>query len=144
MEYREIGNLGVSAVGLGCMGMSHGYGVPADKKEMTRLLADAVDMGYTLFDTAEIYGTPDDPHANEELLGNALKPYRDKVVIATKFGLTFDDPEGAGPIRLFLMHRPQQYVNLSKGRFAVCRLTISTSTISTGLIQLLSRRQWHK
>lgn len=79
------------------MGMSHGYGVPADKKEMTRLLADAVDMGYTLFDTAEIYGTPDDPHANEELLGNALKPYRDKVVIATKFGLTFDDPEGAGP-----------------------------------------------
>lgn len=97
MEYREIGNLRVSAVGLGCMGMSHGYGVPADKKEMTRLLADAVDMGYTLFDTAEIYGTPDDPHANEELLGNALKPYRDKVVIATKFGLTFDDPEGAGP-----------------------------------------------
>lgn len=53
MEYREIGNLRVSAVGLGCMGMSHGYGVPADKKEMTRLLADAVDMGYTLFDTAE-------------------------------------------------------------------------------------------
>lgn len=97
MEYREIGNLRVSAVGLGCMGMSHGYGVPADKKEMTRLLADAVDMGYTLFDTAEIYGTPDDPHANEELLGNALKPYRDKVVIATKFGLTFDDPEGVRP-----------------------------------------------
>ncbi len=99
MEYRTLGlsGLRVSAVGLGCMGMSHGYGLPADKREMSRLLADAVDMGYTLFDTAEIYGTPEDPHANEELLGEALHPYRDKVVLATKFGLTFDDPHGEGP-----------------------------------------------
>lgn len=99
MEFRQLGTDGlrVSAVGLGCMGMSHGYGLPADKREMTRLLEDAVDMGYTLFDTAEIYGTSADPHANEELLGAALRPYRDHVVLATKFGLTFDDPEGAGP-----------------------------------------------
>lgn len=99
MKYRTLGlsGLRVSAVGLGCMGMSHGYGLPSDKREMKRLLADAVDMGYTLFDTAEIYGTPDDPHANEALLGEALHPWRDRVVLATKFGLTFDDPYGEGP-----------------------------------------------
>lgn len=99
MEYRTLGSDGlrVSAVGLGCMGMSHGYGVPADKREMTRLLEEAVEIGYTFFDTAEIYGTADDPHANEELLGKALESYRDRIVIATKFGLTFDDPEGDGP-----------------------------------------------
>ncbi len=98
MEYRTLGKSGlqVSAIGLGCMGMSHGYGLPADRQEMTRLLADAVEMGYTFFDTAEIYGIPDDPHANEELLGEALAPYRDNIVLATKFGLTFDDPNGEG------------------------------------------------
>lgn len=87
----------MSAVGLGCMGMSHAYGAPADKKEMKWLMADAVDMGYSFFDTAEVYGTPDNPHDNELLVGEALAPYRDKVVIATKFGLTFDNPTGAGP-----------------------------------------------
>lgn len=99
MEYRTLGlsGLRVSAVGLGCMGMSHGYGLPADKREMKQLLVDAVDMGYTMFDTAEIYGTPEDPHANEELLGEALQPYRDRVILATKFGLTFDDLYGEGP-----------------------------------------------
>ena len=91
MKYRTLGNdLTVSAVGLGCMGMSHAYGAPADKKEMTELLAQAVDMGYTFFDTAEVYGTPDNPHDNEELVGAALKPYRDKIVLATKFGIHFD------------------------------------------------------
>ncbi len=95
MEYRTLGNGGlrVSAIGLGCMGMSHAYGTPADKGEMTELLADAVEMGYTLFDTAEVYGTADRPHHNEELLGEALRPYRDRIVIATKFGLGFDRPE---------------------------------------------------
>ena len=72
------------------MGMSHGYGSPADKKEMGELLAKAVDMGYTFFDTAEVYGTPENPHINEELLGEMLQPYRDKVVIGTKFGVHFD------------------------------------------------------
>lgn len=99
MEYRTLGlnGLRVSAVGLGCMGMSHGYGVPADRREMSKLFADAVDMGYTMFDTAEIYGTVDDPHANEELLGEALHPFRNRIALATKFGLTFDDSEGDGP-----------------------------------------------
>lgn len=91
MEYRILGkDLKVSAVGLGCMGMSHAYGAPADKKEMERLLAQAVDMGYTFFDTAEVYGTPENPHHNEELIGEALKPYRNKILLATKFGIHFD------------------------------------------------------
>ena len=91
MQYRTLGSdLTVSAVGLGCMGMSHAYGAPADKKEMTELLAQAVDLGYTFFDTAEVYGTPEHPHGIEELVGAALKPYRDKIVLATKFGIHFD------------------------------------------------------
>ena len=91
MQYRTLGSdLTVSAVGLGCMGISHAYGAPADKQEMTELLAQAVDLDYTFFDTAEVYGTPDNPHDNEELVGAALKPYRDKIVLATKFGIHFD------------------------------------------------------
>lgn len=91
MQYRTLGkDLMVSAVGLGCMGMSHAYGAPADKKEMTELLAQAVDMGYTFFDTAEVYGTADNPHDNEELVGTALKTWREKIVLATKFGIHFD------------------------------------------------------
>lgn len=101
MKYRTLGkDLRVSAVGLGCMGMSHGYGAPSDKGEMTELLAQAVDLGYTFFDTAEVYGTAERPHDNEELLGAALKPYRDRVVIATKFGIRFDrtSPEVNKPL----------------------------------------------
>lgn len=91
MEYRTLGkDLTVSAVGLGCMGMSHAYGAPADKHEMSNLLAEAVDMGYTFFDTAEVYGTPENPHDNEELVGMALKPYRNRILLATKFGIHFD------------------------------------------------------
>ena len=91
MQTRVLGNsLTVSPVGLGCMGMSHAYGAPADKKEMTELLDQAVSMGYTFFDTAEVYGTPEDPHANETLLGDALQPYRNQIVLATKFGIHFD------------------------------------------------------
>ncbi|MBP3723537.1 MAG: aldo/keto reductase [Selenomonadaceae bacterium] len=91
MKYRVLGkDLKVSAVGLGCMGMSHAYGMPSDHKEMANLIAAAVDIGYTFFDTAECYGTEDDSHDNEKLVGKALKPYRDKVVIATKCGVYFD------------------------------------------------------
>ena len=90
MKQRKLGNLEVSAIGLGCMGMSHAYGPAADTKEMTELLSRAVAMGYTFFDTAEVYGTSDDPHHNERLLGEALRPYRNRIVLATKFGLTFD------------------------------------------------------
>ena len=109
MKYRTLGMSGlrVSAIGLGCMGMSHAYGAPADKRKMTELLADAVDMGYTFFDTAEVYGTADRPHDNEELLGEALRPYRDSIVLATKFGLAFDKPEAVGPHALIPDARPE-------------------------------------
>jgi aryl-alcohol dehydrogenase-like predicted oxidoreductase len=84
MQKRKLGksNLEVSAIGLGCMGMSFSYGLPKDKKEMTDLLHAAVDRGVTFFDTAEVYG----PFTNEILVGEALAPYKGKVVIATKFG----------------------------------------------------------
>lgn len=92
MNYRELGSkkLRVSAIGLGCMGMSHGYGPAADKERMIALIREAYEQGVTFFDTAEIYGTPEAPHANEELVGEALMPFRDKVVIATKFGIQMD------------------------------------------------------
>jgi len=89
MQKRKLGksNLEVSAIGLGCMGMSHGYGPAADKNEMIALIRAAVERGVTFFDTAEVYG----PYTNEELVGEALKPYRDRVVIATKFGIKSQD-----------------------------------------------------
>ena len=97
MKYRTLGkDLNVSAVSLGCMGMTHAFGAPSDTKEMTKLIHEAVDLGYTMFDTAECYtGTfPDGSTAyNEELVGPALKPYRDKVVIATKCGVQHS-PDG--------------------------------------------------
>src|SRR5438067_2523165 len=84
MQKRKLGKSGleVSALGLGCMGMSFSYGTPKHKQEMTALLRAAVDRGVTFFDTAEVYG----PFTNEELVGEALAPLRGKVVIATKFG----------------------------------------------------------
>src|ERR1051325_948589 len=91
MQKRKLGNsnLEVSAIGLGCMGMSFSYGPPKDKQEMISLLRSAVERGVTLFDTAEAYG----PYTNEELVGEALAPVRDQVVIATKFGFKFG-PDG--------------------------------------------------
>lgn len=90
MKMRTLGtsNLNVSALGLGCMGMSHGYGQPKDTQEMVNLLHAAVERGITFFDTAEVYG----PYTNEELVGKALAPLRDKVVIATKFGFDLSGP----------------------------------------------------
>jgi aryl-alcohol dehydrogenase-like predicted oxidoreductase len=83
MQIRTLGNgLEVSALGLGCMGMNHGYGKPADRQEMIKLLHAAVERGVTLFDTAEVYG----PFINEELVGEGLAPFKGRVVIATKFG----------------------------------------------------------
>jgi aryl-alcohol dehydrogenase-like predicted oxidoreductase len=88
VQTRKLGSdLEVSALGLGCMGMSQGFGPAADRDEMTALIRSAVAQGVTLFDTAEVYG----PYANEELVGAALAPMRDDVVIATKFGFAFDD-----------------------------------------------------
>ncbi len=92
MQTRKLGREGleVSALGLGCMGLSFGYGPATDKRQAVDLIRAAVDEGVTFFDTAEIYG----PFTNEELLGEALAPVRDRVVIATKFG--FDLPQPAG------------------------------------------------
>src|SRR6188508_141957 len=92
MKTRTLGNSGleVSALGLGCMGMSFGYGPAADRNEMIGLTRAAVERGVTLFDTAEAYG----PFINEELVGEALAPFRGKVAIATKFGFTFE-PDGS-------------------------------------------------
>ena len=91
MKQRTLGtDLSVSILGLGCMGFSHAYGAPTERGAAIRLIREAVDMGYTFFDTAEVYGTPEDPHHNEELVGAALKECRDQVVIATKFGIHFD------------------------------------------------------
>jgi aryl-alcohol dehydrogenase-like predicted oxidoreductase len=88
MQKRRLGNsnLEVSALGLGCMGMSYGYGPAGDEQEMISLIRSAVDLGVTLFDTAEVYG----PFTNEELVGKALAPVRERVVIATKFGFHID------------------------------------------------------
>lgn len=91
MKHRHIGSLEVSALGVGCMGMTGVYGGSADKGEMIKLIHDAHDRGVTFFDTAEAYG----PFANEALLGEALQPIRDKVVIATKFGFDIDLETGA-------------------------------------------------
>ena len=108
MEKRILGkDLEVSAIGLGCMGMSHAYGPAADKKEMTELLAQAVEKGYTFFDTAEVYGTPENPHDNEELRGEALKPYRDRIVFASKCGIRFDETSDAVNKTLIPDGRPE-------------------------------------
>src|SRR5579872_12582 len=103
MNKRKLGksNLEVSEIGLGCMGMSFGYGPAADKKEMISLIRTAVDRGVTFFDTAEVYG----PFTNEELVGEALAPVREQVVIATKFGFK-PDPNG-GPRWSSLDSRPE-------------------------------------
>ena len=102
MQKRKLGkSLEVSAIGLGCMGMSFGLGPPADKKEMISLIRTAVDRGVTFFDTAEVYG----PFTNEELVGEALAPVRNQVVIATKFGFR-PDPNG-GPLWSGVDSRPE-------------------------------------
>ena len=92
MQKRELGKSGleVSALGLGCMGMSWAYGTPPDRQSMIALIRSAYDKGVTFFDTAEAYG----PYINEELVGEAVAPFRDEIVIATKFGFTFDTKGG--------------------------------------------------
>ncbi|HSO84986.1 MAG TPA: aldo/keto reductase [Draconibacterium sp.] len=94
LQKRKLGNSGleVSELGLGCMGMSFGYGTISDEKEMIQLIHKAVELGVTFFDTAEVYG----PYINEELVGKALEPFKGKVVIATKFGFNFQDGVNTG------------------------------------------------
>jgi aryl-alcohol dehydrogenase-like predicted oxidoreductase len=124
MKKRKLGksNLEVSAIGLGCMGMSFGYGPAADKKEMIALIRSAVEHGVTFFDTAEVYG----PFTNEELLGEALAPLRDQVVIATKFGFK-PDPTG-GPRWSGLDSRPEHIKDVAEA---------SLKRLKTNVIDLL-------
>ncbi len=111
MQTRRLGhsNLEVSALGLGCMGMSFSYGRPKDKQEMISLLRAAFERGVTFFDTAEVYG----PFINEELVGEALAPFRGRAVIATKFGFKLD-PNG-GPRWIGLNSRPQHIKEVAEG-----------------------------
>ena len=111
MQKRKLGksNLEVSAIGLGCMGMSWSYGPPKDKQEMTTLLRAAVERGITFFDTAEVYG----PLTNEELVGEALAPFRGKVVIATKFG--WEANPGDGSRWSALNSRPEHIKQVAEG-----------------------------
>ena len=108
MNTRTLGaDLTVSAVGLGCMGFSHAYGAPTERSEAVRAIRAAFDLGYTLFDTAETYGTADDPHENEKLVGEALKDVRDRVQIVTKFGIRFDETSTAVNKPLIPDSRPE-------------------------------------
>ncbi|MGA2821950.1 MAG: aldo/keto reductase [Bacteroidales bacterium] len=118
MQKRKLGRSGleVSALGLGCMGMSFSYGPAADKKEMISLLRTAVERGVTFFDTAEVYG----PFTNEELVGEALAPFRGEVVIATKFGFKLD-PKG-GPNWIGLDSRPEHIKNVAEASLKRLRI----------------------
>ena len=120
MQKRKLGksNLEVSAIGLGCMGMSFSYGPPKDKKEMTDLLHAAVERGITFFDTAEVYG----PFTNEELVGEALSPLRDRVVIATKFGFKLK-PSGE-PGWLGLDSRPERIKQVAEESLKRLRIDV--------------------
>jgi aryl-alcohol dehydrogenase-like predicted oxidoreductase len=112
MQKRTLGksNLEVSALGLGCMGMSFGYGPAADKRQMISLIRSAVERGVTFFDTAQVYG----PFTNEELVGEALAPFREQVVIATKFGFDFD----ANGKQRGLSSRPEYIRQMTEGSLA--------------------------
>jgi aryl-alcohol dehydrogenase-like predicted oxidoreductase len=123
MQKRKLGksNLEVSAIGLGCMGMSFGLGPAADKNEMITLIRSAVECGVTFFDTAEVYG----PFANEELVGEALAPLRDRVVIATKFGFKLDPNTGK---QVGLNSRPEHIRSVVEA---------SLKRLRTGVIDLL-------
>lgn len=123
MQKRKLGNsnLEVSAVGLGCMGMSFGYGPPKDKREMISVIRGAFDRGVTFYDTAEVYG----PFTNEELVGEAVAPFREQVVIATKFGFNIDPKTGENK---GLLSRPEHIRQVVES---------SLKRLQTGVIDLL-------
>ena len=144
MQKRKLGNsnLEVSAIGLGCMGMSFSYGPPKDKQEMTALLRAAVERGVTFFDTAEVYG----PFSNEELVGEALAPFRKQVVIATKFGFDLNpnfDPRGMKGAP-GLNSRPEHIKRPSRARSSGSRSMSSTCSISTGSTRTCRSKTWRE
>jgi aryl-alcohol dehydrogenase-like predicted oxidoreductase len=122
MQKRKLGNSGleVSALGLGCMGMSWSYGPPKDKQEMISLLRNAVERGVTFFDTAEVYG----PYHNEELLGEALEPFKDEVVIATKFGWAPANESEANARWNALNSRPEHIKKVIEGSLRRLRVDV--------------------
>lgn len=126
MKQRQLGHsLSVSEIGLGCMGMDHAYGKPAPRKDMVKRLRHARDLGCTFFDTAVVYG-----EANEELLGEAFASIRDKVVLATKFGIVGQRIADGKPVNL-LEADPHPFVNRWRAPFSGSKPTISISTINT-------------
>jgi aryl-alcohol dehydrogenase-like predicted oxidoreductase len=138
MDKRTLGTSGleVSAIGLGCMSMTGGFSATPDRQEMISLIRTAVDRGVTFFDTAEIYG----PYANEELVGEALAPFKDQVVIASKFGFDIDPaerkPRGGSPAVLTTSSRPW------RDRCSGLAWTPWTSITSTGWTRTCPSRTW--
>jgi aryl-alcohol dehydrogenase-like predicted oxidoreductase len=136
MQTRKLGNSGleVSAMGLGCMGMSMAYGLPPERKDMIALIGQAVDRGVTFFDTAELYG----PYTNEELVGEALAPYRGRVAIATKFGIRLD----ASGQQVQDTADPKRFARASRARSGDYGSMPSTSTTSTASTPRCPSRRW--
>ena len=139
MQKRKLGNsnLEVSAIGLGCMAMTRNSGPSLDRQAMIALIRTAVERRVTFFDTAEVYG----PYINEELVGEALAPYRDQVVIATKFGHKHDGPDGK-PRGDATDSRPEVIGRSPKLRSNDSELKPLTSSISTGLMRMCQSKKW--
>ena len=139
MTNRILGaDLTVSAVGLGCMGFSHAYGAPTQRSEAVRAIRAAFDLGYTMFDTAETYGTAADPHENEKLVGEALKDIRDQVQIVTKFGIRFDETSSAVNKPLIPDARPETIRASVEGSLQ----RLQTDHIDFYLLHALSLNTW--
>ena len=140
MKKRKLGNrnLEVSAIGLGCMGMSFSYGPAEDKQEMISVIRAAVERGVTFFDTAEVYG----PFSNEELVGEALAPFRKRVVIATKFGFDLDPNFVQGLPGL--NSRPEHIKGAVEGSLKRLKVDVIDCSISTGSIRTCQSKTWRE
>ncbi len=142
MQKRKLGKSGleVSALGLGCMGMSFGYGPAADKQEMISLIRSAVERGVTFFDTAEVYG----PFTNEELVGEALAPFRGQVVIATKFGFDTRSIPGGRRVRQPLIVGQSTSSRSPRPRSSDSRSMPSICSINTVLTRTCRSKTWRE
>lgn len=136
MKKRKLGNLEVSAIGLGCMNLNFGYGRSVPREEAIALIRRAVELGVTFFDTAEVYG----PFTNEELVGEALAPFRGEVVIATKFGFRCEGERTAPPFPVD--SRPEQIRRAVEARSGACGWRPSICFTSTGSIRTCPSRTW--
>ena len=141
MQKRKLGKSGpeVSAIGLGCMGMSFGYGPAADKQEMISLIRTAVERGVTFFDTAEVYG----PFTNEELVGEALSPFRGQVVIATKFGFKLDPNAGRSGLAWTVGRSTSSRVARGLAQATQESMPL-TSSINTALTRTCRSKTWRE